>query len=56
MNVTTEMTDYMGLRELLSDEEKLVQQTAREFVNKEVIPIIDSCAQKEEFPAHLVAA
>jgi glutaryl-CoA dehydrogenase len=54
MNMTTEITDYMGLRELLSDEEKLVQQTAREFVNKEVIPIIDSYAQDEKFPAHLV--
>jgi len=36
----------MGLRELFSDEEKLVQQTAREFVNSEVIPIIDSYAQE----------
>jgi glutaryl-CoA dehydrogenase len=54
MNMTTEITDYMGLRELLSDEEKLVQQTAREFINKEVIPIIDGYAQEEKFPAHLV--
>ena len=54
MSVTTEITDYMGLRGLLSDEEKLVQQTAREFVNREVIPIIDSYAQEEKFPAHLV--
>jgi glutaryl-CoA dehydrogenase len=54
--MTTEITDYMGLRELLSDEEKFVQQTAREFVNREVIPIIDSYAQKEKFPAHLVKA
>jgi len=54
MNFTTEITDYMGLRDLLSDEEKLVQQTAREFVNKEVMPIIDSYAQEEKFPAHLV--
>lgn len=50
----TEFTDYMGIRELLSDEEKLVQQTARQFINKEVIPIIDDYAQREEFPAHLV--
>jgi glutaryl-CoA dehydrogenase len=54
MSVTTEITDFMGLRGLLSDEEKLVQQTAREFVNREVIPIIDSYAQEEKFPAHLV--
>ena len=54
MSATTEITDYMGLRGLLSDEEKLVQQTARDFVNREVIPIIDSFAQEEKFPAHLV--
>ncbi len=54
--MTTEMTDYMGLRELLTDEERLVRQTAREFVNREVIPIIDSYAQEEKFPAHLVKA
>jgi glutaryl-CoA dehydrogenase len=54
MSMTTEMTDYMGLRGLLTDEEKLVRQTAREFVNREVIPIIDSYAQEEKFPAHLV--
>lgn len=56
MSVTTEMTDYMGLCGLFSDEEKLVQQTAREFVNREVMPIIDSYAQEEKFPAHLVKA
>lgn len=54
MNLTTEVTDYMGLRALFSDEEKLVQQTAREFVNKEVLPIIDSHAQQEKFPEHLI--
>ncbi len=54
MSTKTEFTDYMGLRDLLSDEEKLVQQTAREFVNREVIPIIDKCAQDEEFPSHLI--
>jgi glutaryl-CoA dehydrogenase len=54
MTLPTEITDFMGLNGLLSDEEKLVQQTAREFVNREVIPIIDSYAQEEKFPAHLV--
>jgi glutaryl-CoA dehydrogenase len=54
MSGTVDFTDYMHLRELLSDEEKLVQQTAREFINAEVIPFIDDYAQKEEFPIHLV--
>ena len=48
--MTTEITDYMDLRELFSDEEKLVQQTAREFVNKEVMPIIDQHAQRRNSP------
>jgi glutaryl-CoA dehydrogenase len=54
MKQTTEMTDYMGILEQFSDEERLVRQTAREFVNNEIMPIIDSYAQGEEFPAHLI--
>jgi glutaryl-CoA dehydrogenase len=52
--MTSELTDFMGLQGLLSDEERLVRQTARDFVNREVIPIIDGYAQEEKFPAHLV--
>lgn len=54
MNLSTEMTDYMGLQSLLTDEEKLVRQTARKFVNEQVLPIIDECAQTETFPAQLI--
>jgi len=54
MNLTTEMTDYMGLQGLLSDEEKLVRVTARQFVNEQVLPIIDQCAQTETFPDQLI--
>ena len=54
MDTQIELTDYMGFQGLLDDEESLVRQTARAFVNKEVIPIIDEYAQKEKFPAHLV--
>jgi len=54
MSMTTELTDYMGFQGLLSDEEKLVRETARKFVNEEVLPIIDEHAQKETFPAHLI--
>lgn len=52
--MTTELTDYMNFQDLLDDEEKLVRQTARTFVNDQVIPIIDEHAQQESFPAHLV--
>jgi glutaryl-CoA dehydrogenase len=54
MSAANDFTDYMDIRTLLTDEERLVQQTAREFVNREVIPIIDGYAQKEEFPEHLI--
>jgi len=53
--MTTEMTDYMGFQSLLTDEEKMVRATARQFVNDEVLPIIDRHAQEETFPVHLVA-
>jgi glutaryl-CoA dehydrogenase len=54
MNETTELTDYMGFQGLLDDEEKLVRTTARQFVNEEVLPIIDEHAQNETFPSHLI--
>ncbi|MBP2669434.1 MAG: bamM [Deltaproteobacteria bacterium] len=54
MGATTELTDYMGFQGLLTDEEKLVRATARQFVNEEVLPIIDHHAQNETFPAHLI--
>lgn len=53
MSIDTEMTDYMGLEELLTDEERLVRQTARNFVNEHVLPVIDEYAQREAFPEHL---
>ena len=54
MAATTELTDYMGFQELLTPEERLVRETARQFVNGEVLPIIDRHAQEESFPAHLI--
>ncbi len=55
MRITREMTDYMGLAGLFSDEERLVRETARDFVNEKVLPVIDDYAQREEFPQQLVA-
>jgi glutaryl-CoA dehydrogenase len=54
MQTITELTDYMNFMALLDDEEKLVRQTARNFVNEQVLPIIDGYAQDERFPNHLV--
>ena len=46
--------DYMQIDSLLSDEEKLVRQTVREFVDKEVLPHIEEWNREAKFPRHLV--
>ncbi len=38
---TQDLTDYMGLQELLTEEERMVRTQARQFVNAEVLPIIE---------------
>jgi len=46
--------DYVEIDSLLSDEEKLVRQTVREFVDKEVIPHVEEWNREGKFPRHLV--
>ncbi len=46
--------DYYLVDELLTDEHKLVRDAAREWVKREVTPIIEDYAQKSEFPKHLI--
>ena len=43
--------DYFLLDELLSDEEKLIRRSAREFVDGRVLPIIADCFREEPPPA-----
>tara|TARA_Y100001970_G_scaffold165063_1_gene201676 strand:- start:1147 stop:2316 length:1170 start_codon:yes stop_codon:yes gene_type:complete len=47
--------DYLEISEYFSDEELMVQNTARDFVEKEVIPIIEDYYEKGEFPSHLIS-
>ena len=49
-----ESPDYYFLDELLTDEHKLVRAAVRDFVKKEVSPIIEDYAQRAEFPKHLL--
>lgn len=42
--------DYFCVDELLSDEQKLVRETARAWVKKEVSPVVEDACQKAEFP------
>ena len=46
--------DYMEIDSLFSDEEKLVRQTVREFVDKEVLPHIEEWNREAKFPWRLV--
>ncbi|MCH7525365.1 MAG: acyl-CoA dehydrogenase family protein, partial [Bacteroidetes bacterium] len=49
-----EAPDYYNLDELLSDEHKLVRDATREWVKREVSPIIEDYAQKAEFPMQII--
>lgn len=49
-----ESPDYYNLDELLTDEHKLVRDAAREWVKREVSPIIEDFAQKAEFPKQII--
>lgn len=46
--------DYYGVDELLTEEHKLVRGATRDWVKKEVSPIIEDYAQRAEFPKHLI--
>ncbi len=46
--------DYYQLDDLLSEEHKLVRDAAREWVKRDVSPIIEEYAQKAEFPKQIV--
>ncbi|MGJ5814283.1 acyl-CoA dehydrogenase family protein [Paludibaculum fermentans] len=46
--------DYLHIDSLLNDEEKLVRQTARQFTEDRVIPIIKDCYNQGRFPAELI--
>ena len=46
--------DFIGFDALLSDDERLVRDTARQFVEDNVIPIIEQCNREARFPRELV--
>ncbi len=49
-----EAPDYYNLDELLSEEHKLVRDAARDWVKRDVSPIIEEYAQKAEFPNQII--
>lgn len=46
--------DFYDLDLLLNEEEKLIRKTVREFVEQEVIPIIEEHNEKASFPTQLI--
>ncbi|MBN8698026.1 MAG: acyl-CoA dehydrogenase family protein [Chitinophagales bacterium] len=46
--------DYFNLDELLTEEHKLIRETVRNYVKKEISPIIEDYAQRAEFPEQIV--
>ncbi len=49
-----ESPDFYEIDDLLTEEHKLIRATVRDFVKKEISPIIEDCAQKATFPRHIV--
>jgi glutaryl-CoA dehydrogenase len=49
-----EAPDYFNLDDLLSDEHKLVRDAARQWVKRDISPIIEEYAQKAEFPKQII--
>ena len=46
--------DYFHLDELLTEEHRLIRDTSREWVKKEVSPIIEDACQKAKFPNQIL--
>ena len=46
--------DYFNLDDLLTEEHKLIRDSAREWVKRDISPIIEEACQKAEFPKQIV--
>jgi glutaryl-CoA dehydrogenase len=46
--------DYMDIDSLFSEDELMVRQTVRDFVDDEVLPIIEHANREEKFPMQLI--
>ncbi len=49
-----ESLNYMDFDSLLTEDEKMVRQTIRDFVEDEVIPPLQEAHRSESFPKHLI--
>jgi glutaryl-CoA dehydrogenase len=46
--------DFYLMDELLTEEHKMIRDSVREYVKRELSPIIEACNQQAEFPRHIV--
>ena len=46
--------DYYDLDDLLTEEERMVRDTTRDFVSDAVMPVIEDAYEKAEFPKELI--
>jgi len=49
-----ESPDYFQLDELLSEEHLMIRKAVRDYVKKEISPIIEDYAQRAEFPTQII--
>jgi glutaryl-CoA dehydrogenase len=47
--------DFLEFDSLLSDDERMVRDTARRFVEDSLVPIIEDCNRQSRFPSELIA-
>ncbi len=47
--------DYLNIDDLFSDDEKMVRDTVRDFVEEEIIPIIEEYNRNAKFPMQLIS-
>ena len=46
--------DFIGFDSLLSDDERLARDTARQFIEDNLVPIIEECNREGRFPRELI--
>ncbi|MFN2260779.1 MAG: acyl-CoA dehydrogenase family protein [Psychroflexus sp.] len=51
---TFQAPDYYNIDDLLTEEHRLIRQAARDWVKRDVSPIIEEAAQKAEFPKSII--
>jgi glutaryl-CoA dehydrogenase len=52
--MTAGEVDYYGVEELLGEDERIVRNSVRSFVEREALPLIEKCHAREEFPRELI--